>query len=90
MLGVVPPFGATHPEEPLQQDRFRGSFVNQGTTKEPRNCQSEASLAGGGADLGDHPEQLLQRRDGGAKSVTGPAAPELLRQQFFEQVARRA
>jgi dihydroorotate dehydrogenase (NAD+) catalytic subunit len=30
----------------------------------------------GGADLGDHPEQLLQRRDGGAKSVTGPAGPE--------------
>jgi hypothetical protein len=28
---------------------------------------------GGGTDLGDHPEQLLQRRDGGAKSVTGPA-----------------
>jgi putative inorganic carbon (hco3(-)) transporter len=27
----------------------------------------------GGADLGDHPEQLLQRKDGGAKSVTGPA-----------------
>ena len=34
------------------------------------------SLPGGGADLGDHPEQLLQRRDGGAKSVTGPAGPE--------------
>jgi NADH-quinone oxidoreductase subunit C len=27
----------------------------------------------GGADLGDHPEQLLQRRDGGTKSATGPA-----------------
>ena len=26
--------------------------------------------------MGDHPEQLLQRRDGGAKSVTGPAGPE--------------
>ena len=35
-------------------------------------------LPGGGADLGDHPEQLLQRRDGGAKSVTGPAGPESL------------
>src|SRR4051794_32568213 len=33
-------------------------------------------LPGGGADLGDHPEQLLQRKDGGAKSVTGPAGPE--------------
>jgi dihydroorotate dehydrogenase (NAD+) catalytic subunit len=33
------------------------------------------TLPGGGADLGDHPEQLLQRRDGGAKSVTGPAGP---------------
>jgi len=33
------------------------------------------NLPGGGADLGDHPEQLLQRRDGGAKSVTGPAGP---------------
>lgn len=31
------------------------------------------TLPAGGADLGDHPEQLLQRRDGGAKSVTGPA-----------------
>ncbi|HEX6781604.1 MAG TPA: hypothetical protein VF125_06175 [Solirubrobacterales bacterium] len=30
-------------------------------------------LPGGGADLGDHPEQLLQRRDGGTKSATGPA-----------------
>ena len=35
-------------------------------------------LPGGGADLGDHPEQLLQRRDGGSKSVTGPAGPETL------------
>jgi hypothetical protein len=35
-------------------------------------------LPGGGADLGDHPEQLLQRRDGGTKSVTGPADPEAL------------
>jgi hypothetical protein len=35
-------------------------------------------LPGGGTDLGDHPEQLLQRRDGGAKSVTGPAGPEPL------------
>jgi hypothetical protein len=35
-------------------------------------------LPGGGADLGDHPEQLLQRRDGGAKSVTGPAGPKTL------------
>jgi dihydroorotate dehydrogenase (NAD+) catalytic subunit len=33
------------------------------------------TLPGGGADLGDHPEQLLQRRDGGSKSVTGPAGP---------------
>jgi hypothetical protein len=32
-------------------------------------------LPGGGADLGDHPEQLLQRRDGGTKSATGPAGP---------------
>jgi hypothetical protein len=35
-------------------------------------------LPEGGADLGDHPEQLLQRRDGGAKSVTGPAGPSSL------------
>jgi dihydroorotate dehydrogenase (NAD+) catalytic subunit len=34
------------------------------------------TLPGGGTDLGDHPEQLLQRRDGGTKSVTGPAGPE--------------
>jgi NADH-quinone oxidoreductase subunit C len=27
----------------------------------------------GGADWGDHPEQPLQRRDGGPQSVTGPA-----------------
>jgi hypothetical protein len=33
-------------------------------------------LPGGGTDLGDHPEQLPQRRDGGAKTVTGPAGPE--------------
>jgi hypothetical protein len=33
-------------------------------------------LPGGGADLGDHPEQQLQRRDGGSKSTTGPAGPE--------------
>jgi dihydroorotate dehydrogenase (NAD+) catalytic subunit len=36
------------------------------------------TLPGGGADLGDHPEQLLQRRDGGTKSVTGPAGPAAL------------
>jgi hypothetical protein len=30
----------------------------------------------GGADWGDHPEQQLQRRDGGPQSVTGPAGPE--------------
>jgi predicted membrane channel-forming protein YqfA (hemolysin III family) len=35
-------------------------------------------LPGGGTDLGDHPEQRLQRRDGGTKSVTGPAGPETL------------
>jgi hypothetical protein len=35
-------------------------------------------LPGGGADLGDHPEQLLQRKDGGTKSATGPAGPEPL------------
>jgi hypothetical protein len=35
-------------------------------------------LPGGGADLGDHPEQQLQRRDGGSKSATGPAGPESL------------
>ncbi|HET9678128.1 MAG TPA: DEAD/DEAH box helicase, partial [Solirubrobacterales bacterium] len=33
-------------------------------------------LPGGGADLGDHPEQLLQRKDGGTKSATGSAGPE--------------
>jgi dihydroorotate dehydrogenase (NAD+) catalytic subunit len=38
------------------------------------------SLPVGGADLGDHPEQLLQRRDGGAKSATGPAGPERIAQ----------
>jgi hypothetical protein len=37
--------------------------------------RDRAQLPGGGADLGDHPEQLPQRRDGGAKSVTGPAGP---------------
>jgi hypothetical protein len=31
----------------------------------------------GGAGLGDHPEQLLQRRDGGTKPATGPAARAL-------------
>jgi len=36
------------------------------------------SLPGGGTDLGDHPEQLLQRRDGGTKSVTGPAGPQAI------------
>jgi hypothetical protein len=30
-------------------------------------------LPGGGADWGDHPEQPLQRRDGGPQSATGPA-----------------
>jgi hypothetical protein len=33
-------------------------------------------LPGGGADWGDHPEQPLQRRDGGPQSVTGPAGPQ--------------
>ncbi|HEX7279276.1 MAG TPA: hypothetical protein VF255_06570 [Solirubrobacterales bacterium] len=32
-------------------------------------------LPGGGADRGDHPERSLQRRDGGPRSVTGPAGP---------------
>jgi hypothetical protein len=35
-------------------------------------------LPGGGAEWGDHPEQQLQRRDGGPHSVTGPAGPESL------------
>jgi hypothetical protein len=35
-------------------------------------------LPAGGADLGDHPEQLPQRRDGGTRSATGPAGPESL------------
>ncbi|HWO82991.1 MAG TPA: hypothetical protein VNM38_04280 [Solirubrobacterales bacterium] len=38
-------------------------------------CLAIGLLPGGGADLGDHPEQLLQRRDGGTKSATGPAGP---------------
>jgi len=38
-------------------------------------CLAVSLLPGGGADLGDHPEQLLQRRDGGTKSATGPAGP---------------
>jgi 1,4-alpha-glucan branching enzyme len=38
--------------------------------------EPDPPLPGGGADLGDHPEQLLQRKDGGAESVTGPAGPE--------------
>ena len=33
-------------------------------------------VPGGGADLGDHPEELPHRRGGGAKSVTGPAGPD--------------
>src|SRR5215213_3508508 len=41
-------------------------------------CLGIALLPGGGADLGDHPEQLLQRRDGGTKSATGPAGPQAL------------
>jgi len=41
-------------------------------------CLGIALLPGGGADLGDHPEQLLQRRDGGTKSATGPAGPQTL------------
>lgn len=41
-------------------------------------CIGIRFLPGGGADLGDHPEQLLQRRDGGTKSATGPAGPEPL------------
>jgi dihydroorotate dehydrogenase (NAD+) catalytic subunit len=32
-------------------------------------------LPGGGIDLGDHPEELLHRKGGGARSVTGPAGP---------------
>jgi hypothetical protein len=35
-----------------------------------------ASVAGG-ADWGDHPEQQLQRRDGGPQSATGPAGKAL-------------
>ena len=35
-------------------------------------------LPGGGADRGDHPEQPLQRRDGGPRSATGPAGPATL------------
>ncbi|HEX3608279.1 MAG TPA: hypothetical protein VHU14_01225 [Solirubrobacterales bacterium] len=35
-------------------------------------------LPGGGTDLGDHPEELLHRRGGGSKSVTGPAGPGAL------------
>jgi lysophospholipase L1-like esterase len=35
----------------------------------------ETSLPGGGADLGDHPEEQPHRRGGGSKSVTGPAGP---------------
>jgi hypothetical protein len=55
---VVPPFGATHPEEPPARTI---------------SSQAQALLAAGGTDLGDHPE-----RDGGSRSVTGPAAPERL------------
>jgi dihydroorotate dehydrogenase (NAD+) catalytic subunit len=40
------------------------------------------TLPGGGTDLGDHPEQPLQRRDGGSKSVTGPAGQERLGVDF--------
>src|SRR3954452_22143223 len=41
-------------------------------------CLAIGLLPGGGADLGDHPEQLLQRGDGGPRSATGPAGPQTL------------
>jgi ATP-dependent helicase Lhr and Lhr-like helicase len=40
------------------------------------NSSTDPSLPGGGAELGDHPEEQLHRRGGGANSVTGPAGPD--------------
>jgi len=41
----------------------------------PRVHAGDASLPGGGADLGDQPEEQPHRKGGGSKSVTGPAGP---------------
>jgi len=38
----------------------------------------QTPLPEGGADLGDHPEELPHRRGGGSESVTGPAGPGAL------------
>jgi DNA repair photolyase len=41
-----------------------------------RNRRKNAPLPGGGAVLGDRPEEQLHRRGGGTKTATGPAGPE--------------
>jgi hypothetical protein len=52
---------------------------------EPEPSADPAPPAGG-ADLGDHPEQQLQRRDGGTKSASGPAGQDALSLEEIQQV----
>jgi len=74
---TVPPAGEAAP----QDDPPPGEEEEA----EPEASTDPAPPAGG-ADLGDHPEQQLQRRDGGTKSATGPAGQELLSLEEIQRV----
>jgi DNA repair photolyase len=74
---LVPRYEQLYPEDRAYMDRAeraRVSSVVKGWGRAGAR-RSERSEPGGGADLGDRPEELLHRRDGGSKSATGPAGP---------------
>ncbi|HWO82586.1 MAG TPA: hypothetical protein VNM38_02215, partial [Solirubrobacterales bacterium] len=66
---TVPPAGESAPQDDP------ASAEEEEAEGEP---SSNPAPPAGGADLGDHPEQQLQRRDGGTKSETGPAGQDAL------------
>jgi DNA polymerase-3 subunit gamma/tau len=77
----VPPTASPTGGEPPQDDPPPAEEAE--AEAEP---SSNTAPPAGGADLGDHPEQQLQRRDGGTKSATGPAGQEPLSLEEIQQV----
>jgi DNA repair photolyase len=58
---------------PQDRQKATRALKSWGRSRATRSRETDSRT--GGADLGDHREQPLQRRDGGTKSATGPVRP---------------
>jgi len=79
--GVVPPTTS-----PAGNDASQDDPPPAEEEEAEGEASSDSAPPAGGADLGDHPEQLPQRRDGGTKSATGPAGQDALSLEEIQRV----